>query len=80
MTRDCLRCGQTFEPDGRFAERQRVCACCVLIAIEEMALESIEHMTDEEIEAELREDGVDVEAFRERMLKAVEEAKAKAPK
>lgn len=56
---------------------QKVCASCAIAAINEMAAESIWEMTDAEIEAELRADGVDVEAFAERTRKILLDAMAK---
>lgn len=70
-TRKCIRCGKEFQPPesveaklqklGKFA---RVCMECVLAAIEQISDDALMHMTDEEIEEELRAEGIDVDALR----------------
>lgn len=71
--RVCTKCGNSFEPNEKWKDRQKVCAACVLEAV----FCQIDHMTDEEIDQELREEGVDVEAFKARLDKMVAEAMAK---
>ena len=84
MPRACIHCEHLFEPIPSFEERlqargsyQKVCPSCAIAAINDMAAESVWEMTDAEIEAELRADGVDVEALAERTRKLLLEAMAK---
>ena len=88
MTRECLHCKRPFEVDealdakirarmGEEGHGHLVCAVCVMARLDEMYAEQVMEMTDEEIEAELRADGVDVEAFAERTRKLLLDAMAK---
>jgi hypothetical protein len=74
----CKSCEKPFEPEPRVTKRlgheQKVCAACALAAIFDACSESVMTMTDEEIEAELREDGVDVATFTARMREVLQEA------
>lgn len=72
-TRTCARCAEPFEPDAEVDRRlaelghghyQKVCGECVLGIIDWLAIEG---MSNEEVEAELRAGGVDVDAFKRRV-------------
>lgn len=82
--RNCIRCNQPFDPVPSIEEKlqargrhQRACASCALEAIHNACAEDVANMTDEEIEAELWEDGVDLEAFKGRVQAILRDAMAK---
>ena len=89
LDRKCVRCEAMFSPlpsiEARMLARgstgAKVCAACVLAAIDDMAAESIAAMSDEEIEAELLEDGTtpdELEAFKKRVMAVMDRAKGGA--
>jgi rRNA-processing protein FCF1 len=78
--RNCTKCGDDFEPLERLKETQKLCSNCVLDVLGDMMCESVLAMTDEEVEQELREEGVDVEAFRVRLFAMVDKALADCEK
>lgn len=72
MIRDCIGCEKPFtvdeEVDARLRKRgpghyQKVCDVCLLERLNDLAAESLLEMSDEEIRAELVEDGIDVDAY-----------------
>lgn len=82
MTRNCVKCGLPFEVDARVDARlskfgpdhyHKVCAICAIEAIDNACADSILEMSDEEIRAELEEDGVDVDAYVARVRKLIDD-------
>lgn len=70
--KSCPACNTPFTPIVRARPisglpwESKVCASCALSRILDACAESVAEMSDEEIDAELRAEGVDVEAFLER--------------
>ena len=78
MIRVCPRCEKPFEVtaivDERMRQRgfhQRLCPPCALAAIYDACAESVIEMIDEEIKAELRASGVDLDAFKEEIAQMI---------
>lgn len=67
----CAECGK---PATR---GRRLCDNCALVAIFDACAEDVFRMSDEEIEAELRAEGADVERYKGRVRAILDEAMAK---
>lgn len=69
MSGVCAECGAPA--------KRRLCDECGLVAIFDACAEDVLRMSDDEIEAELRAEGVDVERYKARVRAILDEALAK---